>query len=493
MTMNRRAFLKFSSCGLTAVAVGGVGGWSMFGLNSLAHAASGSTLHFSMVEADAEMVDGVVVPMWAFASDLFPSSAARIPGPILFATTGELLTVRVRNQIANGGAHGFAIPGVVDSGPIPFGEEVVVSFTAPAAGTYFYLDPHNAPVNRVMGLHGALVVLPDPIGQNTPYDAPTANVQRLFDDLGSADHFPGHPWDQDRNAVWIFSTVDPNRNAAAFAHPTGISPAVFAAVAGPNRYLPQYFTINGASGFFGAQHGQGAHDGHDHSNSPDTQGKISIHGNVGQPCLIRALNAGMMWHSPHIHGNHVYRLAENGTVLNHLEMVDTWTMPPLARKDVLLPYIAPPDIPANFWSRVASGTNDEIFPLLYPMHDHNEISNTAAGANYPQGLATHWQIDGPPSLDDEVITVDRAELHIRTGRLVMEGRSSRPSSAAPGDSLSIHTGADGSGPTIGTMKVGTDGRWHFRGRALKALGTRRVTVHNHLTGAERRNIRLQLR
>ncbi|MCM2264095.1 MAG: multicopper oxidase domain-containing protein [Desulfuromonadales bacterium] len=489
--MNRRDFLKFSSCGLTAVAIGGAGGVSLFGLNTVAHAASGETIHLTMVEADAEMVDGVVVPMWAFASDLFASSPARIPGPILFVREGEPVTVSVTNQIANGGAHGFAVPGIADTGAIPFGQTRTVTFTAPPAGTHFYLDPNNAPVNRVMGLHGALVVLPNPVGKNTPYSNPTPNVQALFDDLGTAAHFPGHPWDQDRNAIWIICTVDPNRNAQAFAHPTGIDPAVFAATSGPDRYLSQYFTINGASGFFGAQHGHGAHDGHDHSNNPDTQAQISIHGNVGQPVIIRTLNAGLMWNSLHIHGNHVYRLTDDDTVRNHLEMVDTWSMPPGMRRDVLLPYIAPPDIPANFWTRAADGINDELFPLFYPMHDHNEISNTAAGGNYPQGLATHWQIDGPVSPDDEVISIERADLRLRTGELILEGHSSRPST--PTDSLSIHAGPDATGPIIGTMKVGADGRWRFRGRALKALASRRVTVHNHVTGAERHNIPLKLR
>jgi hypothetical protein len=28
------------------------------------------------------------------------------------------------------------------------------------------------------------------------------------------------------------------------------------------------------------------------------------------------------------------------------------------------------------------------------MHCHCEMSQTAAGGNYPQGLVTHWQIEG---------------------------------------------------------------------------------------------------
>ena len=35
-----------------------------------------------------------------------------------------------------------------------------VTFTAPVAGTYLYLDPLNAPVNRMLGLHGVMIVEP---------------------------------------------------------------------------------------------------------------------------------------------------------------------------------------------------------------------------------------------------------------------------------------------------------------------------------------------
>ena len=37
----------------------------------------------------------------------------------------------------------------------------------------------------------------------------------------------------------------------------------------------------------------------------------------------------------------------------------------------------------------------EKYPLRYPMHCHNEISQTSAGGSYPMGLVTDWHIDGP--------------------------------------------------------------------------------------------------
>jgi hypothetical protein len=494
--MNRRNFLKLSGSGLAAIAVGGAGGWGLFRPSrAYAHAVS---LDLRMVEVDAEMVDGVEVPMWAYSSDVLVGESAqplgpRIPGPIIFATEGSTIHLTVRNQIPNGGPHGFKIPGVVDTGPLEVGAEAQLEFAAPRAGTYLYFDPLNFPVNRVMGLHGALVVLPKPVGQNTPYSDPTPNVQRLFDDLGTTPHFPGHPWDPDRNIIWVFSTVDPAANALAAASAGAVDLEAFLGasqtVLGASAYLPQYFTINGKSGFFAAQHGEQSGGGHVHALSPDTQAAISMHGNVGQPCLIRSLNAGLMWQSPHIHGNHVYLLAEEQVVKSDLQMIDTWTMPPGASKDLLVPYIKPPDIPAATWARFEAGENQELFPLLFPMHDHNEISNTAAGGNYPQGAATHFQFDGTITPDDEVILVERAELRLRTGQLLVSGRSS----GTPGNEIAIHAGEDGTGPSIGRAVVRPDGTWAYRGRALKAVATRKVTCHNHETGAERRAVPLTIR
>ncbi len=490
--MDRREFLKFSSCGLTMVAVGSTMPLLMKANPAFAQSSSSSRLELDMVEVFAEMVDEVQVPMWAFkvnSDDNGDSSSSdsligspRIPGPALFVMEGERVRLRVRNRIPNGGPHAFAIPGVVETPPMELDDREDVDFIAPKAGTYVYLDPLNAPVNRVMGLHGVLVVLPNPVGQHTPYSDPTPRIQQLFDDLGATAHFPGHPWDPVRNAVWVFNTIDPVKNIAAAASTGGITPAAFL-----SGYLPQYFTINGKSGFFGAQHGHD-HDsgGEDHSHEDlldrftfDIQANISIKGRVGQPVLIRNVNAGLMWHSPHIHGNHVYPLGRANylsgarTLSNNLLMVDTWTMAPGDVRDVLHPYIAPPDIPPNFWELAAEGLNQEKFPLLYPMHDHNEISNTAAGANYPHGLATHWQIDGDIDPLAAVIQVEKAEYRVRTGQIMLEGLSSTASVE-----FEIHAGGL-DGPHIGHIHVHGNGHWSFTGRSLKVLAERRVTIVFH--------------
>ena len=33
-------------------------------------------------------------------------------------------------------------------------------------------------------------------------------------------------------------------------------------------------------------------------------------------------------------------------------------------------------------------------PLAFPMHCHVEMSQSAAGGNYPRGLVAHWEITG---------------------------------------------------------------------------------------------------
>jgi hypothetical protein len=118
---------------------------------------------------------------------------------------------------------------------------------------------------------------------------------------------------------------------------------------------------------------------------------IMIKGRQGQPTLIRTMNAGIATHSPHIHGNGVFDLTKQVgntvTCSDNIFEVDTWTLPPLGRKDMLLPLERPVDIPV--WP-----PKQEPFPLRYVMHCHTEMSQTAGGGNYPQGLVTHWEMTG---------------------------------------------------------------------------------------------------
>jgi len=370
LQLNRRDFLKYSSCGLVAIAVGTVDIPFLFRSRAFA---VGQSVDLTMEGALVEMIDQTQVFHWLYSS---PASGPAFPGPVIYAKSGDEITINLTNNL--GEAHAFEIVATdVKSGPIPPGGMNSITFTAPAAGTYLYLDPMNAPVNRVLGLHGVLVVLPQ-MG-NTPYSMPTAPVQALFNDLGTTDFFPGEAWLPERSRIWLIGSIDPRFNARA-GRGEAIDPTQFTAT-----FLPRYFTINGKSGAF-ASHAK----------------DVTPKGRIGQPHLIRIVNAGMAAHSPHMHANHFYVLSLDNKVSDNVFDVDTFTVAPLDRVDILLPFIRPPDIPGDeriplrdlIPNELAKVLDTPQSPLAWPMHCHMEMSQTAAGGNYPQGLVTHFEITG---------------------------------------------------------------------------------------------------
>jgi len=200
---------------------------------------------------------------------------------------------------------------------------------------------------------------------------------------------------------------------------------------GDNR-IPQYFTINGQSGHF-------AH------NSPH----LCPNNRVGEPVIIRVLNAGLWTHSMHIHGNHVYLLALNGAVQKNPLWVDTFTARPMDTFDWAVPFMRPPDIPnqrgigrADPGLPTAGGgttwpPNEELAlfipaigdrmgldlagepidlsvqlsPLCYPMHDHSEPTQTSQGGNYNCGLVSGIDFTGDRNTPSGVTTFPIGSEH----------------------------------------------------------------------------------
>jgi hypothetical protein len=445
--VKRRDFIKYGACGLTTMALGSMGLSHIF--RKTAQAAT-LTFNLSMEAALVEMVDTRRVFFWLFQLQGVP--APSIPGPVLFAVAGDSVTINVTNNLAE--VHEFRIIAAgpnrthLNTGPIQPAQTVALNFIAPEGGTYMYLDPRNAPVNRVLGLHGAFIVLPVggvPGNAVTPYTTPTQKVQRLFNDLGGP-LFPGQPWVPVRpqgtpipeplqkalaeriltpaelarleaiepflfrTRIWVLNTVDPVFNAIAQAGGNaepggGIDPAVFRAT-----YLPRYFMMNGKTGAFSSLE----------RTAPDTV----LAAFIGEPHVVRILNAGMSTFSPHLHANHFYVLAVNNVVMESVTHPDTMTTGVLekdipfprlqqnilsptnrlfldggSRVDWLVPYFRPPDIPGNPKTPLANLIPQELAivlqnvplsPLEYPMHSHTELDQTAAGGNYPQGLITHF-------------------------------------------------------------------------------------------------------
>jgi hypothetical protein len=80
-------------------------------------------------------------------------------------------------------------------------------------------------------------------------------------------------------------------------------------------------------------------------------------------------------------------LCSNGERAKYKMTKDTLMMPGGSTKDAILPMHAPPDIwpPIEEWGPELT--------LSYPMHCHAEMSQTAGGGLYPNGMLAHWEME----------------------------------------------------------------------------------------------------
>ncbi len=308
--IDRRQFLKYSACaGGACLVVGSSPHWLF---KDQAFAAT-QTLNFTITDVLKDMATHNTLNQgqcyfWTFKEASLPAEA---PGPHIFVTQGDTVQLSITNALDE--PHAWAVPALeFSTGPIAPGETFTGEFTASRAGTFLYYDNLNEPVNRVMGLHGAFIVMPSqPSGTRfTPYDNPTPQIQRLFDEFGNAPWWPGLAWEQGdpatntppfRQYIWLLHQASPN----LFAEVGDFTPGEdFDADDFVQRFLhdqfspvnanaiPQYFTINGQAGHFS-------------HNTP----YINPNNRVGEPALVRILNAGLWTHSMHLHANHFYVLS----------------------------------------------------------------------------------------------------------------------------------------------------------------------------------------
>lgn len=384
--MKRRDFLKYTATGLGAIWVGTkIPPWVR---NDRAFAqVANQALNFTITDALKDMVTHNDINIaqnyfWIYREATLPAES---PGPLIFTLEGAAINLVVTNALDEN--HEFAIPGIgFTTGPIAPGATFtgVINVPALSAGTYLYFDTLNAPVNRVMGLHGAFIVMPNP-ATGTPYNAAdlagAPHVARLFRDLGNDGNnspwFPGLRWDEAgdngpefpptpgfRQVVWVLHEASPNLFADVGNFPAGQD---FPAAVFVDRFLnnsftpdgknkppadqgdtPQYFTISGQSGHFS-------------HNTPF----ICPFMRVGEPTVIRVLNAGLWTHCNHIHANHTYVLKVRSEfsgfnqfnifedldpaavvgIVDNVVWIDTFGAHPLDVWDWLAPYMQPPDVP----------------------------------------------------------------------------------------------------------------------------------------------------
>jgi hypothetical protein len=181
-----------------------------------------------------------------------------------------------------------------------------------------------------------------------------------------------------------------------------------------NNGLPQYFTINGQSGFF--SHFSPA---------------ITPIGRVGEPVVIHILNAGTQTISHHMHCNHFFITSINGAPNPNPIWVDVYGIKPMEKIDYTFPFMRPPDLanvrgigrpdqpllttagqpcwppqqemnthipPVGTMAQDINGNPVELAqrlsPLCYPAHDHLEPSQTAQGGMYNCGLISGAYVMG---------------------------------------------------------------------------------------------------
>jgi len=343
--MRRREFLKLGSAGMASTLLGGAG---LISWSPRSHAAT-IRKTFYITDGFITQPDGVSVYFRGFSAS---SGSLDVPGEALVVQSGDTVQITVVNTLSS--TRQFTVAGMnVPTITIRSGRSATLSFTAGTPGSYLYLDPSSAPYNRVVGLHGALAVMPAGSG-NILYPGSPTFVQQYF---------------------WVFNEIDPAWNARIRNDQT------------PNTaFTPRYFTLNGLNG-----RPPGAPGNHDPAVDSMADPRTKVNGHLGDRALIRCLNAGMARHATHTHGNHMEWLTRNGQVFDDIWEKD---VVPLDGNGGITDVIFPFDPPPDAWPPL---TNDTLVQaesdgrhVAYPMHLHDEMTQTAGGGLYMFGALTDF-------------------------------------------------------------------------------------------------------
>ena len=165
-----------------------------------------------------------------------------------------------------------------------------------------------------------------------------------------------------KQLFWIFNDIDP-----------ALHSAVQRGVAVPTSFTPRYFTINGLTSLPPGAAGHG-----DPLRDAFYDPRSRLVGTVGKDrILVRIINAGLCSHAVHPHANHFEWLTDRGVARPTIWKKDTlYLRNKLGKLDAIFPFEAPPDA----YPPVTTG--------YYPMHLHDEMSQTAGGGLYQFGSST---------------------------------------------------------------------------------------------------------
>ncbi|MGA9165714.1 MAG: multicopper oxidase domain-containing protein [Thiobacillus sp.] len=335
--MERREFLKAGTAGFASLLTG-------TGLLSWSPRSEAATISktFYITSGTQTMPDGVSVYFKGFSDS---SADLNVPATPIICQEGDTLQITVINRLAV--THNFVIgglkagdPPLASSGDIAGGGSATITFTIPTgkAGSYLFYD-NKTSYNVFLGLHGGLAIMPAGISNQVYSGSPTF-VKQLF---------------------WVFNDIDPTLNKAVQQGTTV-----------PTSFTPRYFTINGQTSL-----PPGAVGFNDPTQDAMANPQTMLEGSVGDRTLVRMLNAGMCSHAVHTHANHMEWLTDRGTVRSSVWKKDVlYLRNSLGKIDAIFPFEAPPDA----YPAVTTGH--------FPMHLHDEMSQTAGGGMYLFGAMT---------------------------------------------------------------------------------------------------------
>src|SRR5215470_14883492 len=283
-------------------------GFPKIGMVCTPGSVSGTTHTFNLVANTgyADTPDGNSIFMWGYANHDAPDNDHfQTPGPVLCVTEGETVVVNLANTLpepasivfpgqadvsANGGSAGLLTAEAPASGGT-----VSYSFTAGHPGTYLYQSGSDQAKQVEMGLYGALIVRPNTTtcpavaGTNCAYGAGTR--------YGSGQEY-----------LLLLSEIDP-----ALHHAVETGGGTYDL----NARRPRYFTVNGRE-FPDTLQDNGTALQPNQPYGALVRLQPNTAGNT-RPTLIRMVNAGLLNHPFHPHGNHTTEIAQDGRLVARTE------------------------------------------------------------------------------------------------------------------------------------------------------------------------------
>jgi len=282
-------------------------GFPKIGMVCTPGSVSGTTHTFNLVANTgyADTPDGNSIFMWSYANHDAPDNDHfQTPGPVLCVTEGENVVVNLTNTLPEPGSIVFpgqadvtasgGSAGLLTSEAAASGGTVSYSFTAGNPGTYLYQSGSDQAKQVEMGLYGALVVRP-----NATTCPPVAGTNCAYG--------AGTRYDSGREYLLLLSEIDPVLHHAV---ETGGTYDL-------NARRARYFTVNGREFPDTIQDNGTALQ----PNQP-YGALVRLQPNTAtntQPALIRMVNAGLLNHPFHPHGNHTTEIAQDGRVVARTE------------------------------------------------------------------------------------------------------------------------------------------------------------------------------